>query len=179
VLTSAGIARTLATENCLTIKPHWFYVQTMPGRAEGVDNELVELERHLIGFVRAFGLLQGDMTPCGEPIPVSEAHAITELANAGPMSQRELGERLRLTKGTVSRIVRLLGERGWVRQVPSERDARRVQVRLTTSGRAAAKRLAGRRRDKLTAMLDALPATERQRVIDALALLARAAHEHP
>jgi DNA-binding MarR family transcriptional regulator len=151
----------------------------MSGRSRGDEEELVDLERHLVGFVRAFGLLQGDTTPCGEPVPVSEAHAVTELANAGPMSQRELGERLQLTKGTVSRIVRLLGERGWVRRVSAPDDARRVEVRLTTSGRAAAKRLAARRRQKLTAVLDALPATDRQRVIDALALLAKAADARP
>ena len=147
----------------------------MPADPGGDHLDLVELERHLTGFIRAFGLLAGDVTPCGEPIPVSEAHAVTELANAGPMTQRELGDRLQLTKGTVSRIVRLLVERGWVRQRPAERAG--VELRLTTAGRAAAKRIAGRRRDKLTAMLQAVPAPERQRVIDALALLAKAAHE--
>jgi DNA-binding MarR family transcriptional regulator len=142
------------------------------------DHDVAELERHLTAFVRAFGLLHGDSTPCGEPIPVSEVHAVTELALAGPMSQRDLGDRLQLTKGTVSRIVGLLAERGWVRRVRSDDDARVQQVRLTTSGRAAAKRLASSRHQKLTAMLDSLPLTERQRVIDALALLAKAAHQH-
>jgi DNA-binding MarR family transcriptional regulator len=144
------------------------------GRPE-VDDDLVDLEANLVGFVRAFGLLTGDATPCGEPIPVSEAHAITELARSEPLSQRELGERLALTKGTVSRIVGLLEGRGWVRREPSETDARSVQVRLTPAGRAAAKRLAARRRQKLASMLDALPSTERRHVIDALALLAKAA----
>jgi DNA-binding MarR family transcriptional regulator len=138
-------------------------------------DELADLERHLVGFVRAFGLLQTESTPCGEPIPVSEAHAITELAVSGPLSQRELCDRLNLTKGTVSRIVGLLTERGWVRGVRSDSDARVVQVRLTPAGRAAAKRLATRRQKKLASMLEALPATERRRVVEALALLAKAA----
>lgn len=144
---------------------------------EGTGLELAELERHLTGFIRAFGLLAGDVTPCGEPVPVSEAHAVTELATAGPLSQRELGERLALTKGTVSRIVRLLVERGWVRRIRHDRGG--VELRLTTAGRAAAKRIARRRQDRLAAMLDTVPALERQRVIDALALLAKAAHAHP
>jgi DNA-binding MarR family transcriptional regulator len=141
--------------------------------------ELADFERHLTAFIRAFGLLSGDVTPCGEPVPVSEAHAVTELANAGPLAQRDLGDRLQLTKGTVSRIVRLLAERGWVRQI---REGGGVEVRLTASGRAAAKRIARRRQDRLAAMLDAVPGPERQRVVDALALLAKAAHEqsnHP
>src|SRR4051794_33125278 len=109
--------------------------------------ELAELERHLTGFIRAFGLLAADVTPCGEPVPVSEAHAITELAGAGPLSQRELGDRLQLTKGTVSRIVRLLAERGWVRQLRHARGG--VELRLTSAGRAAAKRIALGRQRKL------------------------------
>jgi DNA-binding MarR family transcriptional regulator len=161
----------------LTIKPFLFYRRTMSAVEEGTgDHELAQLERHLIGFVRAFGLLQGDTTPCGEPIPVSEAHAITELAASGPISQRELGERLQLTKGTVSRIARLLAERGWIRPVRSARDARVVELRLTSAGRAAARRLAARRRQKLAAVLDVLPGADRQQVIDALALLTKAAH---
>jgi len=136
---------------------------------------LAEMEAHLVRFIRAFGLLQGDATPCGEPIPVSEAHALTELAAAGPMSQRELGDRLSLTKGTVSRLVGILEGRGWVHREPSAADARAVAVRLTAAGRGAATRVANRRRRKLASMLDALPATERERVVEALGFLAKAA----
>jgi DNA-binding MarR family transcriptional regulator len=145
-------------------------------RPADVDAEtLADLEAHLVRFIRAFGLLQGDATPCGEPIPVSEAHAVTELATAGPMSQRELGDRLALTKGTVSRLAGILEARGWVRRSPSAADARALEVRLTAAGRGAATRVANRRRRKLADLLDALPATERHRVIEALALLAKAA----
>ena len=143
------------------------------------DDDLDDLERQLVSFVRSFGLHQADVTPCGEPIPVSEAHAVSELASAGPPSQRELGERPALTKGTVSRIVDLLVERGWVRRVRSTTDARVTTVRLTTSGRAAARRLAARRRTRLAELLDNLPPTERRRVIDALGLLTEAARARP
>jgi DNA-binding MarR family transcriptional regulator len=143
--------------------------------AKPADPELADLDRQLVAFVRSFGLHQPDQTPCGEPIPVSEAHALTELDAAGPLSQRELGERLGLAKGTVSRIVDLLVARGWVRRVRSTTDARVVHVRLTTAGRAAARRVAARRRDRLARLLDHLPTAERRRVIDALALLTEAA----
>jgi DNA-binding MarR family transcriptional regulator len=136
---------------------------------------LDDLERQLVAFVRAFGLHQPDVTPCGAPIPVSEAHALSELDVAGPLSQRELGERLGLAKGTVSRIVDLLVERGWARRIRSPEDGRVVHVRLTSAGRAAARRLAARRRTRLAGLLDHLPADERRRVIDALSLLTEAA----
>jgi DNA-binding MarR family transcriptional regulator len=139
------------------------------------DRDLVDLERQLVAFVRSFGLHQPDMTPCGEPIPVSEAHALSELDTAGPLSQRALGERLGLTKGTVSRIVDLLVERAWARRDRSSNDARVIEVRLTSAGRAAARRLAARRRARLAQLLDHLHADERREVIDALALLTEAA----
>src|SRR3954465_11352296 len=113
------------------------------------DGDLDAIERNLVAFVRAFGLHQPGVTPCGEPVPVSEAHALSELA-AGPLSQRELGERLGLTKGTVSRSGALRAGREWVSRARSTDDARVVVVRLTTSGRAAARRLASRRRSRLS-----------------------------
>ena len=73
------------------------------------------LQRRLIAFVRAFGLHKGDETPCGVPIPVSEAHALTALADAGAggRSQTDLGRELGLTKSTVSRLVdQLVGRAG-------------------------------------------------------------------
>src|SRR5918994_1949708 len=42
-----------------------------------------DLQGRLVAFVRAFGLHRGDETPCGAPIPVSEAHALTVLDEAG------------------------------------------------------------------------------------------------
>ncbi len=138
--------------------------------------EIAAFERALVGFVRSFGLHHADETPCGEPIPVSEAHAIAALAD-GPISQRELGERLMLTKGTVSRIVDLLSQRGWVQRTQSEHDARAVEIRLTTSGRAAAKRLSKRRAVRLTALLNAIPASERANVVHALTRLTEAARD--
>lgn len=141
--------------------------------------QLAALERELVAFVRAFGLLQGDATPCGEPIPVSEAHAVTALAAAASLTQGELVTRLHLTKGTVSRIVRILGERGWVDRRRTDADGRVVRLALTPAGRAAAARLSQRRQQKLAAMLAAVPLDERPRVVDALAMLAKAAGATP
>jgi DNA-binding MarR family transcriptional regulator len=143
--------------------------------AGAAADELAAIERNLVAFVRAFGLHQGDVTPCGEPISVSEAHAVAELAADGPLSQRALGDRLALAKGTVSHVVDLLEGREWARRVRSTSDARVVEVRLTPAGRAAARRLATRRRARLARLLDAVPAARRPDVIDALALLTEAA----
>lgn len=141
------------------------------------DDDVVVLERQLIAFARSFGLHQGDVLPDGEPVPVSETHALSELAAAGPLSQRELGERLGLAKATVSRIVDLLVERGWVRRERSGADARVVEVRLTTAGRAAARRLATRRRNRLRTVLDTMAPDERTRTVEALQRFVQASRD--
>jgi DNA-binding MarR family transcriptional regulator len=136
-----------------------------------------ELQDAVGRFVRAFGLHQPDRTPCGRPIPVSEAHALAELAREGEVRQVELVQRLRLEKSTTSRIVSQLVTRGWAERVPAPEDGRGVLVRLTPAGRDAAHRLATARRERFGAALDRIPAEERAAVLRALTLLTEAVDE--
>jgi DNA-binding MarR family transcriptional regulator len=129
-----------------------------------------DLERRLVAFVRAFGLHQTERTPCGEPISVSQAHALTELA-AQPLSQAELARRLRLDRSVVSRLADALEARGWLRRDRHPQDQRAVQLVLTDRGRAAADRLAGARRARLATLLDGVPPAERDNVLRALEVL--------
>jgi DNA-binding MarR family transcriptional regulator len=129
-----------------------------------------DLERRLVAFVRAFGLHQTERTPCGEPISVSQAHALTELA-AEPLTQAELARRLRLDRSVVSRLADALEERGWLRRERHPQDQRAVQLVLTDRGRMAADRLAGARRARLATLLDGVPADERDNVLRALEVL--------
>ena len=78
------------------------------------DLDVVALEDRVAAFVRAFGLHRPDLTPCGEPVAVSQAHALGEMASTGPLAQWELAAALGLSKSTVSRLVGQLEERGWV-----------------------------------------------------------------
>jgi DNA-binding MarR family transcriptional regulator len=129
-----------------------------------------ELEQRLVAFVRAFGLHQSERTPCGEPIGVSQAHALTELA-AEPLTQAELARRLRLDRSVVSRLADALERRAWLRRERHPQDQRAVRLVLTARGRAAADRLAGARRARLATLLDGVPATEHDNVLRALEVL--------
>jgi DNA-binding MarR family transcriptional regulator len=137
------------------------------------------LQAQITAFVRAFGLHQPDRTRCGQPIPVSEAHAVGELDRDGPLSQQELARRLRLEKSTVSRLVGQLITRGWVQRGKRDGDARLVWLELTDAGRKAAGELAATRVAKCAGLLEAIPTDKRQTVIDALALLVEASHNQP
>lgn len=83
--------------------------------------------------MRAFGLLHAESTPCGQSIPVSEAHALGELAQESVLRQVELARRLRLQKSTVSLVGQPTG-RGWVERGPAAEDGRGVVLRLTPQG---------------------------------------------
>lgn len=129
-----------------------------------------------VRFVRTFGLLDADRTPCGAPMSTAEAHAITVLRE-GRMSQRALGERLNLTKSTTSRLVDQLMTRGWADRAADPADGRVQRVGLTEQGQRAAAEVSRRRADRLSTLLDRVPKAQRPAVIGALRLLEEASHD--
>jgi DNA-binding MarR family transcriptional regulator len=143
--------------------------------AEGLPTE--ELQRRFVAFVRAFGLHRPEQTPCGAPIPVSEAHALTVLHQEGPMSQGELGHHLELTKSTVSRLVDQLERRGWARRRPATDDGRRRLVGLSAEGDKVAREIARLRQVRLSSLLDHIPEADRASVLAALDTLVEAARD--
>jgi len=133
--------------------------------ATGAGRGIV-LQEQIVAFIRAFGLHRPDQTACGEPVSVSEAHALMELAAEEVLRPAELALRLRLEKSTVSRLVGQLEKRDWLTKEPDDSDGRAVQLRLTEAGKAAAGKLAQARADKFDALMSALPEDRRDRVIE-------------
>ena len=138
-------------------------------------NDALILQGRIAAFVRTFGLHQPDRTPCGEPVPVSEAYALAELDRDGPMSQSTLAGRLRLEKSTVSRLVGQLINRGWVRRDKRAGDGRVVWLELTGDGSRASGELAVARAARIGRLLRNIPADRRAVVLEALTLLVDAA----
>ena len=139
--------------------------------------DVVQLEQTLMAFVRAFGLHQPDQTPCGQPLGVSEAHALAELVKGEGLSQRDLTLRLRLEKSTVSRLVSGLQKRDWVLRQAHPSDGRAYLLVLTEEGRRVADNIAAARRQKFETLLRALPESQRPAVIAALSHLVEALYE--
>ncbi len=139
--------------------------------------EAAELQDRTIDFVRAFGLLRPDTTPCGQPLSTSEAHALLELSRSGALAQGVLGGRLGLEKSTVSRLAAQLERRGWVERRREPSDARVILLRLTQAGHLTAAQVARARADRFAAILRRIQPSERSDVLRALVTLARAAGE--
>jgi DNA-binding MarR family transcriptional regulator len=140
------------------------------------EEDAARLQHELVGFVRAFGLLSQERTPCGQPMAPSDAHALTEIADGG-RTQRELVDRLHLDRSSVSRLVDRLAARGWVERANGP-DRRTVRLLPTPAGRRVAADVAGARAKRFAALLEAVPADRRDEVLDAIRLLTVAAREH-
>ena len=133
------------------------------------------LQASFIGVVRALGLLRPDTTPCGQPMSITEAHALGELHAEGALTQQQLADALRLQKSTVSRLIDQLVDAGLVTRAPNPKDRRSHLIGLTSSGTARARRLETARRDLFERLLAEVLPEERQRIIDGVARLERAA----
>jgi DNA-binding MarR family transcriptional regulator len=139
-----------------------------------IEVEAATLQQQMVALVRAFGLHQPDQTPCGQPVPVAEAHALQELARAEPLAQRDLAAWLRLEKSTVSRLVAQLEDKGWVVRDRSSADARVLLLRLTAEGRRMAEQIAAARQIRFAKLLAAIPEGQRAEVVAALETLVEA-----
>ena len=69
---------------------------------------------------------QGGISP-------ADLDALEHLEADGPLTQRQLGERLSLTSGAVTMLVDRLERAGWVRRLPHPTDRRSVLVELSTA----------------------------------------------
>jgi DNA-binding MarR family transcriptional regulator len=121
----------------------------------------------LVEFIRRFGLLATDRTPCGKPVAPSEAHALMYLREVGEATQGEVAARLGLDKSTVSRLVARLVERGQATATVGA-DARARIVRLTRKGLTLAAAIADASGRRFAALLEHVPARRREPLVAAL-----------
>jgi DNA-binding MarR family transcriptional regulator len=140
-------------------------------------SDVEQLRDAFEAVVRALGLLRPDTTPCGQPMSITEAHAISELGRRGPITQNDLATALGLQKSTVSRLVDQLVARGSAIRRPNPSDQRSVLVSLTPVGADQARRLADARCALFTTLIERLEAPERRTVVEGLTRLAEVARE--
>jgi DNA-binding MarR family transcriptional regulator len=121
-------------------------------------------------FVRRFGLLSADRTPCGKPLASSDAHALMLLLEAAEddMLSSVLAARLGIDKSTASRVTARLTERGYLAPAPVGDDGRARPARLTKKGVRIAREVEQASRARFEDILERIPAPRRGAVITAL-----------
>lgn len=94
---------------------------------------LIDLRSNVQKFVRIFGLLEQNVTPCGYPLSVSQTYALQELESRG-MSVTELALRLNLERSSVSRLVDALVKENFIERDINKANRREMELSLTDKG---------------------------------------------
>jgi DNA-binding MarR family transcriptional regulator len=132
-----------------------------------VDDEFRAL---LQAFIRRFGLLSPDRTPCGKDLAPGDAHALMILLGAGAAGepQARLARQLGVDKSTASRLVARLLAAGRAERAPASGDGREKPVRLTARGARLAREIDRASADRFAALLASVPRARRPGVVSAL-----------
>lgn len=134
-----------------------------------------ELRQLIQAFVRAFGLLTTDETPCGQALPTSHAHALMFLldsAREGTLpTQQALGRALGIDKSNVARLARRMESAGHLAQDRSKEDGRARLLRLTARGKRLAEQVELASGERYASVMSAVPIVARSTLFESLATL--------
>lgn len=124
-------------------------------------------------LIRVAGLLQPDQAMPGQPVSMSQAFALHELDTGTPLSQRDLAQRLRLEKSTVSRMAADLERKGLIVREHDPGNRRFYRLRLTDQGRALHAGMASTFHEPFLRWLSAMAPAERDGLLIGLPALIR------
>ena len=108
----------------------------------------------------------GDITP-------QQAEALQLVAERGAMSTSTLASLLGIDPSTASRNLAGLERAGYIVRKKGADDGRQTDVRLTPRGKRTAEAVAGESLQAFGALMERLPRVDRQRVTEALEVLAK------
>jgi len=127
----------------------------------------VQAVRHFNRFyTRQIGVLQDGWL--GSSFSLPEARVLYELAHHQEPTATDIGRELGLDAGYLSRLLRSLDQRGFVRRTRSRADGRRAHLSLTRTGQSALARLNEQTEADVAARLRPLSAADQRRLVDAM-----------
>jgi DNA-binding MarR family transcriptional regulator len=129
--------------------------------------------RALLVLARALGRLGRERARAGDVTP-QQAEALQLIAERGAISTSSLALVLGIDPSTASRNLAGLERAGFIVRKRGAEDGRQTDVRLTPRGRRTAEAVTTEWTFAYTSLLDRIPRPERQRIADALEVLARA-----
>jgi MarR family 2-MHQ and catechol resistance regulon transcriptional repressor len=106
---------------------------------------------------------------------MSDFGVLEALLHRGPLSAKQLGEKVLLTSGSMTAAVDRLAARGLVRREDDARDRRACVVQLTTAGRRLIERAFAQHRSEMEEALEGFSVEERKALLPLLRRLGKAA----
>jgi DNA-binding MarR family transcriptional regulator len=122
---------------------------------------------------RGLGRLGRERARAGDITP-QQAEALQLIAERGAVSTSSLAIMLGIDPSTASRNLAGLERAGFITRRRGADDGRQTDVRLTPRGKRTADAVALESQHAFSALLERLPRHERQRITDAIEVLARA-----
>jgi DNA-binding MarR family transcriptional regulator/GNAT superfamily N-acetyltransferase len=117
-------------------------------------------------YTKQIGVLQHGWL--GSSFSLTEARVLYELAHHERPTATDVGKELGLDAGYLSRMLRSLDQRGFVRRTRSPADGRRAHLSLTRAGQAAFARLNQQTHDDVAARLRKLSTGDQRRLVAAM-----------
>ncbi len=128
--------------------------------------------RAVLTFARGLGRIARERARAGDITP-QQAETLQVIADRGALSTSALAQLLGIDPSTASRNLAGLERAGLVTRRRGAEDGRQTDVRLTPRGRRAAESVSSDTLEAYSSMMERLPRSERQRVTDAMEILAR------
>ncbi len=128
--------------------------------------------------LQRFGLERDRMRAAlatGAGVSSTDLDALEHLEADGPLTQRDLGDRLSLTSGAITMLVDRLEAAGWVRRSPHPTDRRYLLVELTAEALEAAPPALAVYHAQVRALAAKVPSDDRKIINDFLQAAAEAA----
>ena len=117
-------------------------------------------------YTRQIGVLDEGLLD--SPFTLAQARVLFELAQARSSTAGDIGERLGLDAGYLSRILQGFAKRKLITRRRSQKDSRRVELALTPQGRKVQRDLDRRSHVSVGQMLSGLRGSDRQRLLASL-----------
>jgi DNA-binding MarR family transcriptional regulator len=130
------------------------------------DARIAAIRRFNRFYTRQIGVLR--KTFLDSPYSLAEARVLYEIANDHSTTASEIGRKLDLDAGYLSRTLRTFEKRGLIIRKRSARDARQSHLALSPRGRRAFAPLEERSQRDAEAMLGKLAIGDRTRLIGAM-----------
>jgi DNA-binding MarR family transcriptional regulator len=137
------------------------------------------LHELFMDLMRVGGMLLPDQAISGHPVSVSQAFALHELDTERPLSQRDLAERLRLEKSSVSRMAAEMERKGLLVRERDPVNRRVYRLRLTDRGRALHASMASAFREHYVRWVAAMTPVERDALLTGLSAFVRVMRDGP
>jgi DNA-binding MarR family transcriptional regulator len=132
----------------------------------------IKLSRALIEIVWQFGP-KGLDGQCCEDLSMPEYLALETSANTVDCPVQQIGNQLGFTKSGATRIVNRLEKKGYITKNKSHEDARICCVVPTVKGKKVLEGVANYYVDRLSAVLDKVPAGQSDNIASALLAMAK------